>query len=366
LWNNYTVFCKKFIYVYAYYVAPAKQDLSRGMSVNRKNILLQTSSTSENVNTHKFPPPLEEATETELQRKAAISKITTSVLDFFSRQFMANGFEWLLPVVFSQSTDPLWPDQSASIEKHVEIEIYQRTLRPTTSMIVHKLVVCALVQPKLFILSPNVRIEKSDRATTGLHAYEFTQFDFEARDATSESIRRLIESVLSGLIVHLRTHLDDELFYLRDGHELPLLNTPFKIYDRKLLQDYYGASWEHRIICESCEPFWVTNFPREFYDFEDFETHQWDNYDLFLPGYGEVLSGARREFEHWKIVTKMDREGVRKDNYRVLLKLAEEGRLRPTAGAGIGLERIVSWLVKAKHVGETQLFPRIPGIIYEL
>jgi len=99
---------------------------------------------------------------------------------------------------------------------------------------------------------------------------------------------------------------------------------------------------------------------------EDFEEGAWDNYDLMLPCYGEVLSGARREWEYSKIVKKMKRDGVKKQNYKLLLKLAKEGRLKPSAGAGIGVERLVSWMVGAKHIGEMQLFPKIPGIVYDL
>jgi asparaginyl-tRNA synthetase len=40
--------------------------------------------------------------------------------------------------------------------------------------------------------------------------------------------------------------------------------------------------------------------------------------------------------------------------------------LKPSAGAGIGIERLVSWITGAKHIGETQLFPKIPGIVYDL
>jgi len=110
----------------------------------------------------------------------------------------------------------------------------------------------------------------------------------------------------------------------------------------------------------------VTNIPREFYDFEDLKSGKWDNYDLYLPGYGEVLSGARREFEYDKMAGKMERDGVRKENYKLLLKLAKEGRLKPSAGAGIGIERLVSWIVGAKHIGETQVFPKTPGVIHDL
>jgi asparaginyl-tRNA synthetase len=335
--------------------------------MNEKNRVVQKSLTIEKTKPIELPRPLEEVTEVELLRKRAIGKVTTSVLNYLSGEFTANGYEWLLPVVFSQSTDPLWPDQNASIEKRVEIEIYGKTVRPTASMIIHKLVACSLAHPRLFILSPNVRIEKAERSASSVHAYEFTQLDFEARNMSSEEIRSFVEMILCGLMTHLRRNVDDELFYLRVGHSLPHFSGPFKTYDREMLQKEHGSAWESQIICECDDkPFWVTNFPREFYDFEDFETGKWDNYDLFLPAYGEVLSGARREFEYKKIAAKMERVGVRKENYQVLLKLAKEGKLKPSAGAGIGLERLISWVVEAKQIGEVQLFPRIPGTVYEL
>ena len=141
---------------------------------------------------------------------------------------------------------------------------------------------------------------------------------------------------------------------------------PFRVYDREELEARYGREWELYFPMSLNEPAWVVNIPREFYDYEDPETGRWDNYDLYLPGFGEVLSGARREWEYEKIVAKMERDGVRKDNYRVLLRLAREGRLKPSAGAGIGMERLVAWITGARHVAETQPFPRVPGVVYEL
>lgn len=327
--------------------------IQKGLTVDKKRML-------------ELPKPLEEVSETEIERRQCISRVMTRVLKHLTAEFTDNGFEWLLPVVFSQSTDPLWPDQNASIEKRLEVEIYGRTVRPTASMIIHKLVACSLAHPKLFILSPNIRLEKQERANTGMHTYEFTQLDFEVRNATSGSIRSFVEGIVCGLLTDLKSQMSDELHYLRTDHGLTIPATPFKVYDTEQLQKEYGKEWEARLTLESEAPFWVTNIPREFYDFEDFETGRWDNYDLFLPRYGEALSGARREFEYSKMVRKMETGGVRKENYRVLLKLAEEGKLKPSAGAGIGLERLVSWIVEAKHVGEVQVFPRIPGTVYEL
>jgi asparaginyl-tRNA synthetase len=311
-----------------------------------------------------MPKPLEQLSESEIERKQCISRVMTHVLEYLTGKLVNDGFEWLLPVIFSKSTDPLWPDPGASIEKRIEEEFYGKTVRTTLSMIVHKVVACSLAYPKLFILSPNVRIERTERANSGIHAYEFTQLDFEVRNATFKEIRSLVEEMICGLISSLKRHMSEELNFLRNSSKVP--EAPFRVYDRKELESKYGTDWEARLTLETRDPVWVKNIPREFYDFEDFEKGEWDNYDLLLPKYGEVLSGGRREWEYSKIIRKMERDGVRKENYELLLELAKDGRLKPSAGAGIGVERLVTWIVGTKHLGEIQPFPKIPGIVYDL
>ena len=311
-----------------------------------------------------MPKPLEQLSESEIERKQCISRVMTHILKYLTGKLVNDGFEWLLPVIFSKSTDPLWPDPGASIERRIEEEFYGKTVRTTLSMIVHKMVACSLAYPKLFILSPNVRIERTERANSGIHAYEFTQLDFEVRNAAFKEIRSLVEEMICGLVSSLKRHMSEELNFLRNSSKVP--EAPFRVYDRKELESKYGIEWEARLTLETRDPVWVKNIPREFYDFEDFEKGEWDNYDLLLPKYGEVLSGGRREWEYSKIIRKMERDGVRKENYELLLELAKDGRLKPSAGAGIGVERLVTWIVGTKHLGEIQPFPKIPGIVYDL
>lgn len=287
-------------------------------------------------------------------------------MTYLTGELTRRGFEWLLPVVLSKSTDPLWPDPGASIEKRVEAEIYGETVRTTQSMIIHKLVACSTAYPELFILSPNVRIEKRERHATGRHAYEFTQLDFEIRDAGFDEVKGLVEEIITGLIARLKKEAKESLWSIGRRNDLETPARPFEVYDRRELLDRYGEDWESKFPMVIRGPTWVTNIPREFYDFEDLSAKRWDNYDLFVPRYGEILSGARREWEHGKIRRKMVRDGVRKENYALLLKLAKEGRLKPSAGAGIGVERLVSWIVRAKHIGEVQPFPKVPGTVYDL
>jgi len=314
-----------------------------------------------------LPKPLEQLSPAELERKTCIGRVMTYTLKSLTNTFIEKDYQWLLPVALSQSTDPLWPDPGASIEKRIEVDIYGKPVRTTASMIIHKLVAASTAYPKLFILSPNIRIEKPERATTGKHIYEFTQLDFEAQNATSKEVMSLVEGALCTLVEDLKSEMTSELTKLCRCETLKTPKAPFKVYDRVELEAKYGADgWEAGISEETTEPVWVTNIPREFYDFEDFKTGKWDNYDLFLPQYGEVLSGAKREWEFSKISKKIERDQVKKENYALILTMAKEGRLKPTAGGGIGIERLVGWISGVKHVAECQPFPRIPGTVNEL
>ncbi|MCW4011236.1 MAG: asparagine synthetase A [Candidatus Bathyarchaeota archaeon] len=313
-----------------------------------------------------LPKPLDQLSPAELERKACIGKVMTHTLQSLTSTFIGSGFQWLLPVALSQSTDPLWPDPGASIEKRIEVDIYGKVVRTTASMIIHKLVASSLAYPKLFIVSPNIRIEKAERAKTGRHIYEFSQIDFEARDASSKDIFTLVEKALVTLVTSLNKDLKSELDTLR-YEPLRVPTAPFKVVDKADLEAEYDADgWEAGLAESIKDPVWAINIPREFYDFEDFQTGKWDNYDLFMPNFGEVLSGAKREWEYDKISKKIERDQVNKENYALLLKLAKEGKTKPSAGAGIGIERIVGWATGVRHIAETQPFPRVPGTVNEL
>ena len=331
-----------------------------------KHVASKQTLSQESLPVIKFPKSLDQLSKSEIKRKACIGKVMTYTLRNLTSQFVGSGFQWLMPVALSQSTDPLWPDPGASIEKRIEVSIYGKTVRTTASMIIHKLIAASYAYPKLFILSPNIRIEKAERAKTGKHIYEFTQLDFEIRETSSEEIMSFVESVIYNLVSSLKHDMEAELHFLCRCDSLALPRRPFKIYDRQELEARYGKDWEKEISRETIDPVWITNIPREFYDYEDFKTGRWDNYDLFLPQYGEVLSGAKREWEYEKILKKIERDGIDKTNYMLILKLAREGKLKPTAGGGIGMERLVGWISGVQHVAETQPFPRVPGTVLEL
>lgn len=299
------------------------------------------------------------------KEKKAIFKIETGILKVMVNKLIEKGFYWFLPVILAKSTDPLWPDPQASIEKRVELEIYNEKVKTMQSMIIHKRILVSSGIEKIFVLSPNIRIERRERAETGRHLYEFTQLDIEAAYWKMEDIFKLFEELIKASIIYVKENFNEELEILK--REIKTPETPFKIFNRIKLEEKYGENWESLISTILKNPIWVTNIPREFYDYEDEETGEWRNFDLILPeGYGEVISGAEREYEYEKLIKKIERDGLNKNDYKILLSFAKEGKLKPSTGAGLGIERFLSYVCGVKHIAEVQPFPRIPGLVPEL
>ncbi|AEC51701.1 asparagine synthetase A [Pyrococcus sp. NA2] len=275
-------------------------------------------------------------------------ELQTKTLDYMTKFFVERGFKWLLPVMLSPITDPLWPDPAGEGVKPLEVEVYGTRMRLTHSMILHKQLAIAMGLKKIFVLSPNIRIESRDR-DDGKHAYEFTQLDFEIEGASMKDVMKLIEELIYGLFRKAEEWT---------GREFPKARH-FKVYEYQDILDEFGS--DEKASEEMDEPFWIVNIPREFYDRE--VDGYWRNYDLILPyGYGEVSSGGEREWEYEKILRKIRASGLNEESFRPYLEIAKAGKLKPSAGAGIGVERLVRFIVGVKHIAEVQPFPRVPGI----
>lgn len=301
----------------------------------------------------------------ETRERRAIFTIGTEVLRVMTDKLVDRGFTWILPVILAKSTDPLWPDPGSSIEKRVEVEIYGENVRAMQSMIIHKRVLASLGPERFFVLSPNIRIEIRERAKTGWHLYEFTQLDIEVAHGKMEDMFRLFEDLIKTSITTLKEKFHDQLETV--GRKVSIPQTPFKVHKRCELVEEYGENWEEPVSDKSDNPIWVTDLPREFYDYQDEKTGLWRNFDLILPeGYGEIISGAEREYEYEKIVKKIEKDGLNKSDYEILLKLAKEGKLKPSAGAGLGVERFVGYVSGVRNVAVVQPFPRVPGVVTEL
>lgn len=83
--------------------------------------------------------------------------------------------------------------------------------------------------------------------------------------------------------------------------------------------------------------------------------------DVLAPeGYGEIVGGGERETDEAALVSKINEHKLPMEAFEWYLDLRRYGSV-PHSGFGLGLERMVTWVCKLKHVRESIPFPRMYG-----
>jgi asparaginyl-tRNA synthetase len=83
--------------------------------------------------------------------------------------------------------------------------------------------------------------------------------------------------------------------------------------------------------------------------------------DVLAPeGYGEIVGGGERETDVDLLTSKIQEHELPMEAFEWYLDLRKYGSV-PHAGFGLGLERLVTWVCKLKHVRESIPFPRMYG-----
>lgn len=83
--------------------------------------------------------------------------------------------------------------------------------------------------------------------------------------------------------------------------------------------------------------------------------------DVLAPeGYGEIVGGGERETDEKLLVEKINEHKLPMEAFEWYLDLRRFGSV-PHSGFGLGLERMVTWVCKLKHVRESIPFPRMYG-----
>lgn len=299
--------------------------------------------------------------QTQKEEILPVLRIQTTVLREMVNFMVDRGFIQLLPVITSKVTDPLGPDPGSSVVAIPKIRYYDEELVLTQSMIFHKQLAVARGLERIFIMSPNVRLEDRRRRDSGKHLFEFTQMDFEIAGAEMRDVFSLVEDLIIHIIRTVKSENEEELEVL--GRDIRTPQRPFPVYTTHELEERYGEDWELRASADHRDPFWAVCFKREFYDREDPERPgHFRNYDLIYPdGFGEALSGGEREWRYEKIAERIRRDGLDERFFSSYLEMARQGILIPSAGAGMGVERLIRFLTGRRHVGDVQLFRRVPG-----
>jgi asparaginyl-tRNA synthetase len=124
---------------------------------------------------------------------------------------------------------------------------------------------------------------------------------------------------------------------------------------------------EAMLSTKASQPFFLIDCPkgsRGFYDKESRESPgQLCNFDLLASeGYGELCSGSEREHDYAAIIARMRETGENPAKYGWYLAMVREG-IPPSAGFGIGLQRLIRYVAGLEHVWQASAFPKLPGIV---
>jgi len=237
----------------------------------------------------------------------------------------------------------------------------------------------AMAFGKVYCFGPTFRAEKSK---TRKHLIEFWMVEPEVAFATLEDITELGEDLVVYLIERILEQNKKELEILeRDTKPLERVKKPFPrlTYDeaQKMLKkkgskmewgDDFGAP-EETLISEIFDlPVSITHFPakiKAFYMQPDEKRPELAlGVDMLASeGYGEIIGGGQRIHDLDLLEKKIKEFKLPREDYEWYLDLRKYGSV-PHSGFGLGIERMLAWICKIKHIRETIPFPRLLYKIY--
>ncbi len=237
----------------------------------------------------------------------------------------------------------------------------------------------AMAFGKVYCFGPTFRAEKSK---TRKHLIEFWMVEPEVAFATLEDITELGEDLVVYIMERILEQNKKELEVLeRDTKPLERIKKPFPrlTYDeaQKMLTkkgskmewgDDFGAP-EEALLSEIFDlPVSITRFPakiKAFYMQPDEKRPELAlGVDMLASeGYGEIIGGGQRIHDLDLLEKKIKEFKLPREDYEWYLDLRKYGSV-PHSGFGLGIERMLAWICKIKHIRETIPFPRLLYKIY--
>ena len=236
----------------------------------------------------------------------------------------------------------------------------------------------ALLVPneRVWALTPSFRAEKS---RTPRHLTEYLHLEVELAWCDLDGLMDFIERMIATSLADVARRCSAELKELgRPAEELARLAPPFPriSYEEaleRLRKKGFDAPWgtdlrtaeEAALTMEETTPIFVTRFPKELKAFYMRETpgdpRTVEAADLLAPeGYGEIVGGSCRETDVAKLTERLAATGANAEEYEWYFDLSRHGSV-PHAGFGLGVERVMRWMLRREHIRETTPFPRTPS-----
>lgn len=226
---------------------------------------------------------------------------------------------------------------------------------------------------KVFILAPSFRAEPS---RTVRHLAEYWHLEPEMAFYNQKMNMELQEQMLEYVCGRMAKEQEGLLLAIgRDPKDLLEVKAPFErlAYDKAIprLQELgfkiewgqdVGADEEYALTKDTKKPVFLHNHPKEFKAFYMREDPNKPgtvlSADLLAPqGHGEIIGGSERIWEYDELIQRMKEQNMDPKDYGWYIDLRKYGSV-PHSGFGLGVERLVKWMLNLDHIRDCIPFPR--------
>jgi len=304
------------------------------------------------------------------RRMNLIMRIRSEVLEFIHECFRNKDFIEVSPPMFISSAceggstlfglkyfdQDLYLTQSAQL--HLEALIYSLE--------------------KVYTIAPSFRAEKS---RTIRHLAEYWHVEPEQAFADVDDMMRLEEHLVSYVCQKVARKCKKELEELGVKPEkLASVKPPFsritytdavQMLNRKGSKMRWGEDFgfdEERVLAEEFgKPVFVYAYPKQIKAF--YCKTYLDNpelamsADLLVQNIGEITTGGSRVDDKDELIARMKEMGLKEKDYEWYIDLRRYGTV-PHAGFGLGVERLLAWMLDLENIIDAIPFPRTTRRFY--
>ena len=237
----------------------------------------------------------------------------------------------------------------------------------------------------IYTFGPTFRAENSN---TARHVAEFWMIEPEIAFANLQDDMQLAEDMMKYLIRSVLDKAPEEMDFfdqfIEKGIIQKLQNIEKASFERITYTEAishlakaedsfeFKPEWGHdlqteheRYLTEKVleKPVFVTDYPKDikaFYMRLNDDEKTVAAMDLLVPGVGEIIGGSQREDRLELLESKLQEQGLNKDDYWWYLDLRKYGST-PHAGYGLGFARAVMYMTGMQNIRDVIPFARTPG-----
>lgn len=229
---------------------------------------------------------------------------------------------------------------------------------------------------RVWALTPSFRAERS---RTPRHLTEYLHLEGELAWCDLDGLIDFLERMIAEVAHTVASRRAAELKVLgRAPEELSAVQAPFpRLTYAEAIDELQhqglpvqwgsdlGTAEERALTLARTQPLCLTHFPAELKAFYMLRSPQDDRtveaVDILAPeGYGEIVGASARETSVERLTERLRASGADLASYEWYLDLRRHGSV-PHAGFGLGIERVLRWMLRREHIRDTTPFPRTPA-----